>query len=194
MTSSAKDITQMLLDWSQGDCSAAEQLFPMVYDELHRLAERQMRRERPDHTLQTTALVNEAYLRLVDQKRVRWQNRAHFFGVAAQLMRRILIKYAERRHAAKRGGGQYELSLEDACIVTDERADNLIALDHALTDLAAIDPRQSRIVELRFFGGLSVEEIGVVVGVSPATVKREWRVARAWLYGAIRESAGRSAE
>jgi RNA polymerase sigma factor (TIGR02999 family) len=179
----------MLLDWSQGDCIAAEQLFPLVYDELHRLAERQMRRERSDHTLQTTALVNEAYLRLIDQRRVSWQNRAHFFGVAAQLMRRILIKYAERRRAAKRGGGQYELQLEEADVVTDERATDLIALDHALTELAAFDPRQSRIVELRFFGGLNVEEIGVVLGISPATVKREWRVARAWLYGAISESA-----
>ena len=158
MTTSAKDITQMLLDWSRGDSDAAERLFPLIYDELHRLAERQMRRERTDHTLQTTAPVNEAYLRLVDQNRVQWQNRAHFFGVAAQLMRRILIKYSERHRAAKRGGGQYELPLDEACVVTDERADDLIALDHALTDLAAVDSRQSRIVEMRFFGGLSVEE------------------------------------
>jgi len=194
MITSAKDITQMLLDWSQGDSGAAEQLFPLVYDELHRLAERQMRRERADHTLQTTALVNEAYLRLIDQERVQWQNRAHFFGVAAQLMRRILIKYAERHRAAKRGGGQYELPLEEALIVTDERADDLIALDHALTDLAALDPRQSQVVEMRFFGGLSVEEIGLVLGISPATVKREWRVAKAWLYGAISQSDARQSE
>ena len=191
MTTSARDITQMLLDWSRGDCSAADQLFPLVYDELHRLAERQMRRERSDHTLQATALVNEAYLRLVDQNRVQWQNRAHFFGVAAQLMRRILIKYAERHRAAKRGGGRNELPLEEACVVTDQRADDLIALDHALTDLAAIDSRQGQIVEMRFFGGLSVEEIGLVLGVSPATVKREWRMAKAWLFGAISQSDDR---
>jgi RNA polymerase sigma factor (TIGR02999 family) len=178
----------MLLDWSQGDPKAADHLFPLIYDELHRLAERQMRRERADHTLQVTALVNEAYLRLVDQKRVQWQNRAHFFGVAAYLMRRILVKYAERHAAAKRGGGQVELSLEEAVIVTDERATDLLALDCALNNLSAIDARQSRVVELRFFGGLSVEEIGVVLGISPATVKREWRVAKAWLYGAIKEN------
>jgi RNA polymerase sigma factor (TIGR02999 family) len=188
MFACAKDVTQMLLDWSQGDLRAADHLFPLIYDELHRLAERQMRRERADHTLQATALVNEAYLRLVDQKRVRWQNRAHFFGVAAQLMRRILLKYAERQRAARRGGGQSELPLEEALVVTDERAADLIALDRALIELGAIDPRQSRIVELRFFGGLSVEEIGVVLGISPATVKREWRVAKAWLYGAVKES------
>lgn len=184
----ARDVTGMLLDWSQGDARAAEELFPLVYDELHRLAQRQMRRERADHTLQATALVNEAYMRLVDQSRVRWQNRAHFFGVAAQLMRRILIKHAERRNAAKRGAGQRELPLDEALIVTDERAAELIALDRALNDLALIDERQSRIVELRFFGGLSVEEIGVALGISPATVKREWRVAKAWLYGVISEN------
>lgn len=184
-TVAARDVTRMLLDWSRGDARAAEQLFPLVYDELHRLAARQMRRERADHTLQATALVNEAYLRLVDQKRVHWQNRAHFFGVAAQLMRRILIKHAERRHAAKRGAGQEELPLDETLIITDERAADLLALDRALNDLALLDERQSRVVELRFFGGLSVEEIGVVLGVSPATVKREWRVAKAWLYGAI---------
>ncbi|MGH9767971.1 MAG: sigma-70 family RNA polymerase sigma factor [Blastocatellia bacterium] len=192
MTESTGDITRLLLDWSQGDCSAAEKLFPLVYDELHRLAERQMRHERAGHTLQTTALVNEAYLRLIDQKRVCWQNRAHFFGVAAQLMRRILIKYAERRRAAKRGGGQDELPLDEAALMTDERAADLIALDHALTQLSIADPRQSRIVEMRFFGGLSVEEIGAALGISPATVKREWRVARAWLYGNISENDRRS--
>lgn len=194
MIAGAKDLTRMLLDWSEGDSSAAEQLFPLVYDELHRLAERQMRRERAGHTLQVTALVNEAYLRLADQKRVRWQNRAHFFGVAAQLMRRILIKYAERRRAAKRGAGQENVPLDEAMIVTDERAAELLSLDRALNDLAAIDERQSRVVELRFFGGLSVEEIGVVLGVSPATVKREWRVAKAWLYGAITENIALSLE
>lgn len=194
MIASAKDLTRMLLDWSEGDSSAAEQLFPLVYDELHRLAERQMRRERAGHTLQVTALVNEAYLRLADQKRVRWQNRAHFFGVAAQLMRRILIKYAERRRAAKRGAGQENIPLDETIIATDERAAELLSLDRALNDLAAIDERQSRVVELRFFGGLSVEEIGVVLGVSPATVKREWRVAKAWLYGAISENIALSLE
>ena len=188
MIASANDITQMLLDWSRGDSNTAEQLFPLVYDELHRLAERQMRRERADHTLQATALVNEAYMKLVDQKRVQWQNRAHFFGVAAQLMRRILIKYAERHQSVKRGGGQPELSLDEVVVVGDERAAELIALDRCLTDLATIDVRQSRIVEMRFFGGLSIEEIGLVLGISPATVKREWRVAKAWLYGAISQN------
>jgi RNA polymerase sigma factor (TIGR02999 family) len=188
MIACAKNVTQILLDWSQGDRHAAEQLFPLVYDELHRLAARQMRRERADHRLQATALVNEAYLRLIDQRRVCWQNRAHFFGVAAQLMRRILLKYAERRRTAKRGAGQAELPLDEAFVITAERAADLIALDHALGALTAVDERQSRIVEMRFFGGLSVEEIGVVRGVSPATVKREWRVAKAWLYGALSET------
>jgi RNA polymerase sigma-70 factor, ECF subfamily len=190
MSSFNVDITQMLIDWSQGDSQVAEQLFPLVYDELYQLAERQMWRERKDHTLQATALVNEAYLRLIDQKRVRWQNRAHFFGVAAHLMRRILIKHAESHCAAKRGNGQSKLSLEEAAFVTEELAPDLIALDRALTALAAVDIRQSRIVEMRFFGGLSIEEVGAVLDISPATVKREWRMAKAWLYGVVRDGMG----
>ena len=154
---------------------------PVVYAELKRLARWHLARER-GHTLQPTALVHEAYLKLVDQRAVEWQNRAHFFGIAARLMRRIVMQRARRTRAAKRGGGAVDVSIDDATILSDERAADLIALDDALTRLAAMDPRQSRIVELRFFGGLSVEEIGAVLGISAGTVKREWRTAKAWLH------------
>jgi RNA polymerase sigma factor (TIGR02999 family) len=178
---SPQDMTRLLAAWSDGDRSALDKLAPLVYDELRRLAHGYMRRERADHTLQTTALVNEAYLRLVDQRDVRWQNRAHFFAIAAQMMRRILIDYARKRAYAKRGGGARMLPLEETAVLTDDRASELIALDEALDSLAQFDERKGRIVELRFFGGLSVEEVAEVVGVSPDTVTREWRRAKAWL-------------
>ena len=176
-----KEVTQWLLEWSEGDRAALDKLIPLVSDELHRLAHQHLRRERPGHTLQTTALVHEAYLKLVKQRQVRWQNRAHFFGIAAHLMRRILVEYARRRAAAKRGGGQPQVTLSDEVVGTGEAAVSLVALDDALRTLAAFDPQQSRIVELRFFGGLTVEETADVMRMSPRTVKREWRVAKAWL-------------
>jgi RNA polymerase sigma-70 factor (ECF subfamily) len=179
---SQKEMTRLLAAWSGGDQAALDELLPLVEEELRRLAHRYMSRERPDHTLQTTALVNEAYLKLVDQRRVRWQNRTHFFAIAAQIMRRILIDHARTRRYAKRGGGAHKLPLEEVGALTDERAAELVALDEALKGLAEIDERKSRIVELRFFGGLSVEETASVVGVSPDTVTLEWRRARAWLH------------
>jgi RNA polymerase sigma factor (TIGR02999 family) len=180
-TPASRDVTQLLLKWNSGDQAALDQLIPLVYDELRRLADRYLRRERRDHTLQTTALVHEAYLRLVDQK-VEWKNRSQFFAIAAQLMRRILVDHARSHGAAKRGSGERKLSLDDIVIRFEERAADLVALDDALTGLASIDPQQSRIVELRFFGGLTVEETADVLDISPATVKREWNMAKAWLY------------
>jgi RNA polymerase sigma-70 factor (ECF subfamily) len=183
---STEEVTGLLSDWSRGDQAALERLTPLVYDELHRLAHRYMSRERPDHTLQTTALVNEAYLRLVGQTEVRWQNRAHFFAVAAQVMRHILVDYARQRHYAKRGGAAArKVSLDEAAIVSEQRAAEFVALDEALKALEAIDPRKSRVVELRFFGGLNFEEIAEVLKVSAITVRRDWRSAKAWLYKAV---------
>jgi RNA polymerase sigma factor (TIGR02999 family) len=182
-TASPKEVTQLLLDWSHGDQSALDQLMPLVYDELRRLAHRHMSRERADHTIQTTALVNEAYLRLVEQKDVHWQNRAHFFAIAAQMMRRILIDYAR-----KRGGGAPHVSLEEAAVLTEERAANLIALDDALNSLAALDPQQCRVVELKFFGGLTTEETAEVLGLSVDKVKREWSTAKLWLFRKLSKS------
>jgi RNA polymerase sigma factor (TIGR02999 family) len=179
--SSPTDVTQLLLDWNAGDQSALDRLMPLVYEELRRMAARQLRHERTDHTLQPTALVHEAWLRLVQTNRLTWQNRAHFLGVAAELMRRILVDHARRRSAEMRGGGETRLSLDEALSVSDQKAVGLLALDDALTSLAALDPRQSRIVELKYFGGLEIEEIAEVVGISPATVKRDWQWARAWL-------------
>ena len=176
------EATQLLIEWSGGDQAALEKLTPLIYDELHRLAGRLMRQERGGHTLQATALVHEAYVRLVDQRSMRWQNRAHFFAIAARLMRRILIDYARRRNYAKRGGGAPRVSLDDVAVFSDERAAELVALDEALEALAAIDPRQSRVVELRFFGGLTVEETAEVLKISYDMVKREWATAKAWLY------------
>jgi RNA polymerase sigma factor (TIGR02999 family) len=175
----SKEVTQLLAAWSNGDRSALERLLPLVEDELHSLAHRYMSRERENHTLQTTALVNEAYIKLVDQRVVHWQNRAHFFGIAAQIMRRILIDHARRHAANKRGAGE-TISLEDLA-VSDERAAELMALDDALTSLAKVDERKGRVVELRYFGGLSVEEIAEVLGVSPDTITRDWRRAKAFL-------------
>jgi RNA polymerase sigma factor (TIGR02999 family) len=180
-TSSEKEVTRLLIAWSNGDQAALEQLTPLVYSELHRLAHRYLGRERKGHTLQTTALVHEAYIRLIDQKEVRWQNRAHFFAIAAQMMRRILVDYARARNYAKRGGGAQRVSLDEAMEVSDERAADVIALDEALVALAELDQRKSRIIELRFFGGLSIEETAEVLDVSPGTVMRDWTFAKAWL-------------
>ena len=184
---SPEEVTQLLLAWREGDEAALEKLLPLVYDELHRLAARYMRRESPGHTLQTSALVNEAFIRLIDQQQVHWQNRAHFFGIAAQLMRRILLDHARGQARGKRGGGVHRVSFDEGAIVSEQRAAELIALDDALNALAAFDSRKSRIVELRFFGGLSNEEVTEVMGMSLRTVEREWRKAKAWLHHAISE-------
>ncbi len=176
----SQEVTQLLAAWSDGDGSALDKLLPLVADELHRLAHRYMSHERPDHTLQTTALVNEAYLKLIDQKNVHWQNRAHFFGIAAQIMRRILIDHARRHLGAQRGGAE-TISLDEVAVVSDERAAELVALDEALTSLAKVDERKGRVVELRYFGGLSVEETAEVLAVSPDTITRDWRRAKAFL-------------
>ena len=176
----AGDISALLRAWSDGDQKALERLTPIVYDELHTLARRYMRRERPGHSLQTSALVNEPYMRLMDYKRIQWQDRAHFFAVSSQVMWRILVEHA-RRHNLKRGGGVQHVSLEQAAVIGGEDMD-FVELDRALNALARIDPRKVRVVEMRFFGGLSVEETAEVLKVSSVTVKREWRSARAWLY------------
>ncbi len=181
MPPATREVTKLLNDWGAGDKSALDKLMPLVHAELHRLARQHMRREQPGHLLQTSALVNEAYLRLIDQTQVRWQNRAHFFGIAARLMRRILMDDARRRHRDKRGGPAIQVPLDEAADVPQQQAANLLALDDALQALAAIDPRQSEIVELRFFGGLSIEETAEVLKVSPGTVMRDWTFARAWL-------------
>jgi RNA polymerase sigma factor (TIGR02999 family) len=182
MTSpSPQEITQLLVDWSNGDEQALERLMPLVYQELHRLAHRHFGRERAGHTLQTTALVHEAYMRMIDQREVHWQNRLHFFAVAAQMMRRILVDYARTRRFAKRGGGAQHVSIDEAMVVSDERAADVVALDEALTSLAEFDQRKSKMVELRFFGGLSIEETAEALDVSPGTVMRDWTLAKAWL-------------
>jgi len=180
------DVSQLLRAWSDGDQGALERLTPIVYKELHRLARHYMKGERPGHVLQTTALVNEAYMRLVDYKRMEWQNRAHFFAVSAQLMRRILVEHA-RRQNLKRGGGMPHVSLDEAAVVGGDRPADLVALDAAMDALARLDPRKVQVVEMRFFGGLSVEETAEVLKVSPVTVMRDWSTAKAWLY---RELAG----
>jgi RNA polymerase sigma factor (TIGR02999 family) len=184
---SPQEITQLLRAWSDGEQGALGKLMPVVYDELHRLAQRCMAHERANHTLQASALVNEAYLRLADVKRMSWQNRAQFFAVSAQLMRRILVDFARRHRSSKRGGEAEPLSLEEALVVSKERGADLVALDEALNALAAIDPRRSRVVELRFFGGLTVEETAEVLKVSPETVMHDWKLARIWL---LRELSG----
>lgn len=178
--SSPQEVTQLLAAWSEGDRSALDKLLPLVSGELHQLAHRYMSRERPDHTLQTTALVNEAYVKLVDQRVARWQSRAHFFGIAAQIMRRILIDHARAHLGARRSGG-VRVSLEDVAVLSDNRATELVALDEALQTLAKLDERKGRVVELRYFGGLSVEETAEVLGVSPDTITRDWRRAKAFL-------------
>jgi RNA polymerase sigma factor (TIGR02999 family) len=186
-TPSSHEVTQLLVAWSDGDQAALERLTPLVYRELHRLAKGYLHRERPGHVLQTTALINEAYLRLIDWKDAHWQNRAHFFGVAAKLMRRILVDFARARHQDKRGGAACQVSLDEAAAVSVERVAEFIALDEALERLAAIDPRRSRMVELRFFGGLSEEETAEALKISPRTVRREWSLARAWLRRELRQ-------
>jgi RNA polymerase sigma factor (TIGR02999 family) len=177
----AHEVTQLLQAWSGGDEQALGELIPLIHKELHRLARRYMAGESPGHTLQTTALVNEAYLRLVDVKNVNWQNRAHFFGVSAQVMRRILVDFARSRRSLKRGGETFTVSLEEGSIVSRTRGADVVALDDALKTLAAMDPRRSRVVELRFFGGLSAEEAAEVLKVSPETVLHDWKLAKAWL-------------
>ena len=184
------DITALLKAWSEGDQSALEQLTPIVYKELHRLAGRYMKGERPGHSLQTTALVNEAYMRLVDYKRMEWQNRAHFFAVSAQLIRRILVEHARRRNL-KRGAGFRHISLDEVAVTGSGRSADLVALDDAMTALARMDPRKERVVEMRFFGGLSVEETAEVLKVSSVTVMRDWSTAKAWLY---RELGGKNSD
>ena len=188
MASDSDKVTRLLLEWGDGNQQALEALVPLIYKELRNLAHNFLYRERPGHTLQTTALVHEAYLKLIDQNDARWQNRAHFFAIAAQAMRRILIDSARKHAAAKRGGPQEELSLDEVADIALEPDSNLLKLDEALNELAKIDPRQSRIVELRYFGGLTIEETAEVLNVSPATVKREWMMARAWLHQEITET------
>jgi RNA polymerase sigma factor (TIGR02999 family) len=182
LATSQQEVTQLLVDWRGGDHSALDKLMLLVYDELHALARRYMKRERGDHTLQTTALVNEAYLKLVGQKSPDWQNRAHFFGVAAQVMRHLLIDHARSRGYARRGGGALQITLDDAVAASPGESIDLLALNEALERLDAIDERKRRIVELRYFSGLSVEETAEVLGLSAITVKREWLKAKAWLY------------
>lgn len=182
-------ITELLAEWREGNQSALDELYPLVYDELHRLARRYMSRERKDHTLQTTALINEAYVRLVDQKNVNWANRSHFFAISAQIMRRILIDHARRHGYAKRGGGAQQVSLEEVAAVIPKQGRELLRLDEALKSLAERDPRRSQVVELRYFGGLNNEEIAGVLNVSENTVTRDWNMARAWLYQQLTENA-----
>jgi RNA polymerase sigma-70 factor (ECF subfamily) len=184
---SSKEITRLLIAWSEGDQSALDRLAPLIHSELHRLAHHYMTRERPGHLLQTSALVNEAYLRLIDWKNVRWQNRAHFFGVAAQMMRRILVDLARERQSLKHGGGTLQVSLSKAASYVVHRNTDLVALDEALTALGEVDPRKVRIVEMRFFAGLTVDEVAGVLKVSKETVMRDWRLAKVWL---LRELEG----
>lgn len=181
MTPSSQSITQLLIEWRDGDQTALDRLIPIVHQELRRLAHHYLKRERPEHTLQTTALVNEAYLKLVDHKDMHWQNRAHFFAVAAQAMRRILVDHARSRDAIKRGRGVAVITLDEAAAIADTQAADLLALNDALDQLALMDARKSRIVELRYFGGMTLEETAEVVGLSPTTVNREWKSAKTWL-------------
>jgi RNA polymerase sigma factor (TIGR02999 family) len=184
---SSKQVTQLLAKWSQGSLEAREALMPLVYNELRQLAASHLRRERSDHTLQATALVHEAYLRLVEQDHVNWQNRHHFFGAAANLMRRVLVDHARAHVAEKRGSGLPKVALTEAIVMSQEQPAELLALDESLTRLAALDPQQGRVVELRVFAGLTVEETAEILGVSTATVKRDWAVAKAWLLHEIRK-------
>ncbi len=181
------DVTQLLVNWNNGDQAALDELLPLVNDELRRLARNYLRRENPGHTLQPTALVNEAYLRLIDQKQVQWQNRAHFFGIAAQLMRRILVDHARRHAYAKRGGGAMQVSFDEGMAVTEAKAAELLAVHEALEKLSAMDPRKGRIVELRFFGGLNLDETAEILEISSPTVQREWRATKAWLHRILTE-------
>lgn len=181
-TSASHEVTQLLLDWGGGDSSALDRLIPMVYSELRHMARRYMRGERAGHLLQTSALINEAYVKLIDAKQVHWQNRAHFYGIAARLMRRILVDFARKRNYQKRGGGAHQVSLDEALLVSPARGEDLVALDEALNALSEFDERKARVVEMRFFGGLSEQEIAEAEGVSTETVKRDWRLAKSWLH------------
>lgn len=187
-SSSRQEVTQLLGDWSSGDAGALERLIPLVQPELHRLAHHYMSRERAGHTLQTTALINEAYLRLADNSNPRWQNRNHFVAAAAQLMRRIMVDHARERLSLKRGGGAVRVTLDESAWVTNSRSEELLALDEALENLAKLDPRKSQIVELRYFGGLTAEETADFLDLSLRTVEREWNMAKAWLYRALSET------
>ena len=186
----SQQITELLDRWTRGDVAAREELVPLVYQDLRRVARRCLAGQRVDHTLQSTALVHEAYLRLAGRDRAHWQDRHHFFAVAAQAMRRILVDYARKHRSAKRGGGALKLALDDAIALPQRRELDLVALDDALKALAILDPRQSHVVELRFFGGLSIEDVSSVLGISPATVKREWATARSWLYAELQRQTG----
>ncbi|MGH9846699.1 MAG: sigma-70 family RNA polymerase sigma factor [Blastocatellia bacterium] len=190
MDSAPKEVTQLLIDWSNGDQAALDKLMPLVHGELRRMAKRYMARQSPGHTLQTTALINEAFIKLVGQQDKHWQNRAHFFGVAAQAMRSILVDYARSRRYEKRGGGAQQVSLDEALTVSEERAAELVALDDALNELAKVDPRKCRVVELRYFGGLSVEETAEALKVSAVTVMRDWSMAKAWLHRELSNGNG----
>jgi RNA polymerase sigma factor (TIGR02999 family) len=183
------EITELLAEWREGNQTALDELYPLVYDELHRLARRYMSRERKGHTLQTTALINEAYVRLVDQRSVQWANRSHFFAISAQIMRRILIDHARRHAYAKRGGGVRPVSLDETATVVDNDLSEFLRLDEALKSLAELDPRRSQVVELKYFGGLNNDEIAGVLKISKNTVIRDWNMARAWLYGQLTGSA-----
>ncbi len=189
MPQTSSNVTDLLIGWSNGDKAALDALMPVVYDELHRQASRYLRRERVGHTLQTTALIHEAYLRLIDQRNVHWQNRAHFYGIAAQLMRRILVDHARSKKRAKRGGSDVRISLTDETLKSPGQNFDIEVLDEALERLTAIDAQQSRIVELRFFSGLTVEETAEVLSISPATVKRDWSMAKAWLHREVTREA-----
>jgi RNA polymerase sigma factor (TIGR02999 family) len=188
VTETPGDVTNLLLDWNGGNRDALDALLPLVYRELRQMARRYMLSENRGHTLEPTALVHEAYLRLIDQNRVTWQNRAHFFGVAAQIIRRLLVDHARARHRLKRGGAELKVTLTENINVPEQESVNLVVLDDALNNLAELDPQQSRIVELRFFGGLSIEETAAALDISPATVKRDWAMARAWLFREIASS------
>lgn len=190
----SSDVTALLTELTSGNVEAGPKLIPLVYEELRRMADGYMRRERSGHTLQATALVHEAYLKLVGQHSVAWQSRAHFFGVAAQVMRRLLIDYARGHMRGKRGGGREAVPLDEAMVFSPERSQNFLELDSALDRLAALDIRQAKIVELRFFGGLTVEETAEVLGISPKTVKRDWTVAKAWLHGELKARYGNAAD
>ena len=189
MASSSNEITQLLAAWGSGDQNALDQLMPLVYSELHRLAHRHIKKERPGHTLQTSALLNEAFLRLVDQRDVTWKSRAHFFAIAAQMMRRILVDYARSRGSAKRAGNARQVSFDEELVVSRQRSEDILELHDALNELAVIDERKSKVVELKFFGGLSIEETAEVLGVSPGTVMRDWTLSKAWLRIAMTKSA-----
>jgi RNA polymerase sigma factor (TIGR02999 family) len=185
-----KDVTTLLMEWSGGNSQAFNELIPLVYDQLRQLAERQLRRERPNHTLHSTALVHEAYLKLIDQRRVQWKDREHFFAVASQVIRRILVTYARSRHASKRGSGATMLAFDESIALPDRKDVDLVALDDALESLSRLDAQQGRIIELRFFGGLSIDGTARVMGISTSTVTRDWNVARAWLFRELSRSAG----